>query len=61
MNFTLRIYDKDHKNYYEISEVHETIPELKDKFWLNNQDGEGGTFDIKQFFEIIDKFFKENF
>lgn len=32
-----------------------------DKVWIGNEDGEGGDFDIKKLYEVIDNFFKENF
>lgn len=57
--FILRIHKYDNYNtYYEISN---STYNGKEKIYIRNQEGEGGTFDSKKFFESVNEFFKENF
>ncbi len=31
------------------------------KVWIEAESGEGGEFDAQKFFEVVDKFYKDNF
>lgn len=61
----LKIYDKEtnSEKYYIIEEFKNPAnqKELENHFRLFNEEGEGGTFDIQELYELIDKYFKENF
>jgi hypothetical protein len=55
-NFYISDYKKD--RHYEIS-FH--MDRLKNHIWIANAGHEGMEVSEQQFFELIDKFFKENF
>jgi len=50
----LVIEDKD-GSYYELSDFDAKA------LWIENEAGEGGEIADDKFYELIDKFFKENF
>lgn len=51
-NFCLTIYkDADSKDNYKISNY------TSNKVWIQNSDGEGGTFDISELYKVVEAFF----
>ena len=55
-NFTFTIINSDNPDQrYEIS------MNKDNKVWISDGTGEGGEFNDKAFFKVIDKFYKENF
>jgi len=58
MNVLLYISDTSHNNHYEIRF---TTDRSHPDFFLSNAGGELMSLSEQQFFDIIDKFFKENF
>ena len=41
--------------------VRETPEDPYFEFWLENQDGEGMSIGVKEFDDLLDQYFKENF
>jgi len=44
--------DKEYRLWYGVSDG---------KLWIDLNNGEGGVFEVDKLFDLIDKFFKENF
>lgn len=58
MNATFYISDDKKDRHYEINFQRY---DMKNHVWIKNSGGEGMQIEEQKFFELIDKFFKENF
>lgn len=59
----IRLYYFDEENKIEKSySIENTMPPIgESKVWIRNEEGESMTVDTKKIFDLIDKFFKENY
>jgi len=60
--------DKGDKNYTisqlwltSLCNFNESTPDIKEKYWIKNQDCEGMSINSSLIFELLDEHFKKNF